>query len=144
MSYPKTAGGAELCIAVTRAGVTVYGNPKAFKSLVEWMAWAGSAKSKRGREVHLNWHLQSYAGMKSTAQRNVWVLVEDELKSVLSQPDRDHRDFEVTFMLVGSKDLKELKRRKVAGTLPQSWNDEDKSENVGKPARRRSARPGRR
>jgi hypothetical protein len=144
MSYPKTPGGAELCIAVTRAGVTVYGNPKAFKSLVDWMAWASSSTSKVDREFHLNWQLQTYAGMKSLAQRNVWVLVEDELKPVLSDPDRDPRDFEITFRLVDNKHLKQLKRAKVKGTLPANWEPDANATETPKPARRPSSRPRRR
>lgn len=105
-----------MCLAVTRQGVTLYGNKSAFKSLARWLSWVAGSDASEHYECHVMWHLLSHHARRS----NVWVLCDKEmLKVVNREPDGGGKPtFEVTFMAVTARDLRALRIHEREGLLP--------------------------
>jgi hypothetical protein len=113
-SPPKKRRGAELCIAVTKNGTSIYGNKAAFHALAEWMSWIAEGKTSSHRECHLVWHLLN----KFAKKRNVFVLVDQEMSRVLGKGgQRLLSQVELTFMAVEPADLRALRKYQSRGVL---------------------------
>jgi hypothetical protein len=122
MPYPKNDPRTEVCVVVSRDGVTIYGNAAAFRTLAKWMLWIAKADESEHYECHLGWHLlRHYA-----RQPNVSVLFDAAMsRAVTKKSGRTGVPFEVTFMAVTKRDLVKLKRTGEHGVLPDAWFDKN-------------------
>jgi hypothetical protein len=105
----------EFCVVVAIDGVTVYGNQVAIRTVSTWLASIAESNPADHDECHLVWHLTWHFRKK----KNVWVLFQRP-----SRRRRRRRDFDVTFMVVEAKDLRELRRYERSGWLPARWGEE--------------------
>lgn len=98
MSYPPIAKGLKISISVMRDGITLYGNKKAFKTLIDWFTWIASSDEKDHYECHVKWHL----GSDDT--NNVEINFEEDIKNIFVNKITNNA-FDLTFMLVEDSDL---------------------------------------
>jgi hypothetical protein len=124
---PAPKSGTKLCLAVTKQGVTAYGNRDAFESLGEWFKWLASSDPAERFECHTIWHLQDEANsLREQTTRNVYALFSARTKPVFEKESEDGFGFELTFMMAPDAELDELAGRQKTGLLPESWNEEER------------------
>jgi len=109
MAYPKEIADAQFCIRVSTNEVTVYGNRKAFQSLVRWMTWLAKAPEHEHYECHLPWHLQLKSSLQGKEPKNVWVIMDKDMKPLFAPHDQHHAGFDLNFMSVEPSDLDRLR-----------------------------------
>ena len=120
---PLKKAGTRLCIAVTRDGVSVYGNKQAFQSLSEWMSWIAASNDADHFECHVTMSLEDDASsFEGKEPRNVWVLTDEEFADSFGRQSEGSPGFELTFMAVEEQDLDELTKFQKTGRLPEGWN----------------------
>jgi len=118
MSYPDVTKETEICVAVRREGVTLYGNRAAFRSLSRWLSWIADSDPKEHFECHLLWNFNSYESKVGEEPPRVWVLYDKETASTF-QHQPDECEFEVTFMAVERSDLDKLREYRESRMLPE-------------------------
>ena len=108
MAYPKRQKGVRACVAVGKAGVTLYGNKATFRSLANWMTWIAESTPSEHYECHVVWHLLSRVAKKP----NIFVRF-DESGDRAEPRGRKRRGqaFELTFMQVEEADLNRLEKK---------------------------------
>jgi len=121
LSQPDRQRGAELCIAVTKGGVSLFGNPKALRSLAEWLSWIADADTSERYHFHVPWHLENHFRKPGTPN-NIWLLFDRRMLRAVGKPKKDEGDFEVTFMAVTKADLARLRKRQASRLVPEDWN----------------------
>jgi hypothetical protein len=129
MNHPSPAPipGTKLCLAVTKQGVTAYGNRDAFESLSEWFKWMASSDPAEHFECHIIWHLQDDASsFQKESTKNVYALFTAKTKAVFEKDSEDGFGFELTFMMAPEAELDELAGCQKTGLLPESWNEEER------------------
>jgi hypothetical protein len=121
MRHPKNEKHLQLCLVVSEEGVTAYGNAAAMRTLSRWLAWLGDSQPSDHYECHVAWHL----GSPFRKQNRVWLL------RTGGSPGRRQRTsqklsegYDVTFMLVTSRELAMLRRYDHTGVLPSRWTEE--------------------
>jgi hypothetical protein len=134
MPHPENLPGTRICIAVTRDGVTVYGNQNAMKSLARQLDWIAEADPKEHCECHVVFHMSDEeSAFEKKVPRNITVLVERELFPYISkrgesvQIDSNEskaRGFELTFMAAPENELDKMSQNQDSGLLPEGWNSE--------------------
>jgi hypothetical protein len=124
---PARKSGTKLCLAVTKQGVTAYGNRDAFESLSEWFKWLASSDPKEHFECHTIWHLQGEANsFREHSTKNVFALFSAKTKPAFEKESEDGFGFELTFMMAPDAELDELAGHQETGLLPESWNEEER------------------
>jgi hypothetical protein len=114
--YPDNVRGRQICIAIRKSEVTVYGNRQAFQSLAKWMMWLAKSDPSEHYECHLSWHFQLPS--IDTKRSASWALFDKASAAALSPTVKQRRRFDLTFMVVEPCDLKELSKRRRLGLLP--------------------------
>jgi hypothetical protein len=124
---PSRKPGTKLCMAVTKQGVTAYGNRDAFESLSEWFKWLAASDPAEHYECHLIWHLQDDASaFRKQSIKNVFALFTAKTKPVFEKESEDGFGFEMTFMMAPEAELDELAVCQETELLPESWNEEER------------------
>ena len=124
---PARKPGTKLCLAVTKQGVTAYGNRDVFESLSEWFKWLASSDPVEHFECHIIWHLQDEASaFRKQSTKNVYALFTEKTKAVFEKESEDGFGFELTFMMASEAELDELAGYQETGLLPESWNEEER------------------
>ena len=124
---PARKPGRKLCLAVTKQGVTAYGNRDAFESLGEWFKWMASSDPAEHFECHTIWHLQDEASaFLKQSTKNVFALFTAKTRAVFEKESEDGFGFELTFMMASEAELDELAGCQKTGLLPESWNEEER------------------
>jgi hypothetical protein len=121
LPQPKRQRGVELCIAVRKGGVSLYGNPKALKTLAEWLSWIASASASERYHFHVPWHLEN-TFRKPTTPSNIWFLFDRRMSRAVGKPKKDELGFDVQFMAVTKADLARLRKRQSSGLVPNDWS----------------------
>jgi hypothetical protein len=124
---PARKPGRKLCLAVTKQGVTAYGNRDAFESLGEYFKWLASSDPTEHFECHTIWHLQDdRSTFAKQSTKNVYALFTARTKAVFEKESEDGFGFELTFMMASEAELDELAGHQETGLLPESWNEEER------------------
>jgi hypothetical protein len=118
----------QLCIALTKSGLTAYGRPEALKRLGEQLLRISDAPADEHYELHTSMTITASDG----ATPATCVLVDPEIAPLLDRGKRSevngesltHAEFELTFMAVTNDELSEMERYSESGILPATWNDE--------------------
>jgi hypothetical protein len=126
-TYPKHS--IQLCIALTKSGLTAYGSPEALKRLAQQLLVVANAPPGDHYEIHTS----AAIAAADTATPASCVLVHPEIaplldrgkKSVVDGVLLEHAEFELTFMVVTNDELREMERYGESGLLPPNWNDQD-------------------
>lgn len=106
---PRRTRGARARIRVSRDGVTIYGNPQAFRSIGNWMNWLAESNPREHFEFHLVWHMLS----KFARQPNISVNVDPSVRRAVGRRTGPYlRHFEITFMAASPSELSAQKRPK--------------------------------
>lgn len=125
---PSKKPGTRVCIAVTKEGVTLYGNKEAFASLAEWMNWIASSPKDEHFECHVLMDLEDEASkFEGKVPRNAWVLMGKEVEGCFSHRSDEQRGFELTLMAVEENELVEMAVHQENGLLPDNWNAENEA-----------------
>jgi hypothetical protein len=124
---PEPKPGAKLCLAVTKQGVTAYGNKGAFEQLAEWLQWIASSDPSEHFECHTILSLQDEASaLGKQRKKNVYPLFSKQTKAVFERENEHGFGFELTFMMVEDAELDEFTGFQETGLLPDSWNEEER------------------
>jgi hypothetical protein len=135
MEQPKKLPGSKLCLAITKDGLTAYGNPEAFRSLAKWLEWIAASNPAEHFECHVGMDLESdESKFQNKTPKNVWVLIDKDLSSILAKRGRSYidgeavelRGFDVNFMAVPENELDQMARYQDSGVLPDYWGKETK------------------
>lgn len=118
---PKKQRRLELCITVTKSGVSLFGNPRALQSLADWLTWIASAEASEHYHFHVPWHLEK-TFRKPGAPKNIWFLFDRQMARTVGKPKKDEIGFEVTFMAVTKADLARLRKRQSTRLIPEDWS----------------------
>jgi hypothetical protein len=118
----------QLCIALTKSGLTAYGAPEALRQLGRQLLVTADAPPDEHYEVHASMTITAPDGVTPA----VCVLVDAEIAPLLDRSKRTdvdgelltHAEFELTFMAVTNSELHEMGRYSERGVLPETWNDE--------------------
>ena len=122
---PQTRDGTKLCIAVTRQGVTAYGNKAAFESLAEWFRWMASSAPSEHYECHTIMYLRDEAStFGEDTVKNVYVLFDANTRRPFEKKAKNEFGFELTFMMATESDLDKLAGFQTRGLLPKGWDSE--------------------
>lgn len=130
MPQPKNFRGSRLCLTLTKKGLTVYGNPAAFRSLAKWLEWIAHSSPTEHYECHVGMDLaDSESKFGNQRPRNVWVLTERSLDGIVEKRRRgivdseevEYRGFDLTFMAVPETELDQMAQFEASGTIPDSW-----------------------
>lgn len=121
LPQPKKQRGLELCITLTKNGLSLFGNPTALQSLAEWLTWIASADVGEHYHFHVPWHLENTFRKPGTA-KNIWFLFDRRMARTVGKPKKDEIVFEVTFMAVTKADLARLRKRQSSRLVPDDWN----------------------
>ena len=127
---PKTIPGSRICFALSRDGVTAYGNNKALRSLSQWLDWLAKTDPATHNECHVSLSLESEEViLKGKRPKNVWILAEREFTPLLKSMSIKDVDggklrsvgFEMTFMAVTDDELDKMQKHQKSGVLPKKW-----------------------
>src|SRR5262245_11678211 len=121
LPQPKKLCGAELYITVTKGGISLFGNPKALRSLAEWLSWIADADASERYHFHVPWHLENQF-RKSGTPNNIWLLFDRGMLRAVGTPKKNEIGFELTFMAVTKADLARLRKRQSSRLMPEDWN----------------------
>lgn len=125
MRRPKMRPYSKACVAITKRGLTIYGNTEVFAALAEWCDAIASADPEDHEECHFAWHLFSPFATRS----KLWMLCDKATDRIVRRANKPGgRDFELTLMSVSAKDLVRLSQYQRKGTLPDDWNGQDWSQ----------------
>ncbi len=124
---PMRKPGTKLCLAVTKQGVTAYGNKAAFEHLAEWLKSMASSDPVEHFECHTIWNLQDEEGsFGENAIKNVYPLFSRQAKTLFAKKDEHGFGFELTFMMAPDSELDELAAYQKTSLLPDSWNEAER------------------
>jgi len=121
LPQPKKPRRIELCITLTKSGVSLFGNPRALQSLGEWLTWIASAEASEHYHFHVPWHLENHFRKPGTPN-NIWLLFDRRMLRAVGKPKKNEGGFEVTFMAVTKADLTRLRKRQSSRLIPEDWN----------------------
>ena len=117
-------------MALTKQGLTVYGNAAGFRSLAKWLEWVADSSPTEHYECHVGMDLEDVESkFDNKRPRNVWVLMERSLDGIVEKRRRgvvdneevEFRGFDLTFMAVPENELDEMAQFESSGTMPDSW-----------------------
>ncbi len=107
MTQPGKRRGTRVCLAVTKDGVTLYGNKAAFKTLADWMQWIADSDPAEHYECHVVWHLLSHLARRP----NIVIRYDKQMRRIFAKRATPNvEQFELTFMQVENSDLNKLER----------------------------------
>jgi len=125
LAQPKNQRGVELCITLTKNGVSLYGNPRALKSLAEWLSWIASAHATEHYHFHVPWHLGNLFHKPGTPY-DIRFLFDQRMSRAVGKPKKGEMGFDtrfdIQFMAVTKADLARLRKRQSSGLVPDDWN----------------------
>jgi hypothetical protein len=119
---PEKKDGSKLCLAITREGVTAYGNRAAFESLAEWLKWIASSVPSERFECHTVFSLQDDSLFDAKANKNVCRLFNEDTERIFNKMAKEEFGFELTFMMSSESELDQLLALEATGRLPENWN----------------------
>jgi hypothetical protein len=121
IARPEKKDGSKLCLAITREGVTAYGNRAAFESLAEWLKWIASSSPSEHFECHTVFSLQDDDSLfDAKANKNVCRLFNEDTEPTFKKMAKEEFGFELTFMMSSESELDQLLALESTGRLPAS------------------------
>lgn len=121
---PTKVPGLRLCLALTRDGLTAYGNREAFTALRQWMQFVEESPEGEHYECHVAMSLEDdESRFDGKTPRNVAVLFDRRLADLFPHRSDTSPGFELTFMKTTKDGLDEMERYQHDALLPLDWNE---------------------